>query len=146
MDSFIAELPIFEDYKPALIGLALLCMIPLIQSFLSAPFAFVKQQQVPGMPLNGDHSLLSFRVLRAYANSVESLPAFGIVLLLAVISGVSPSIVNWLVAIHLVARLAFWVVYYLGIGKIAGGPRTMCYVVGLLSNMVLVCVTVYQLM
>lgn len=146
METFFQTLPLLDAYKPSLIGMAVLCLIPLIQSFLSAPFAFVTQEQSPGMPLKGDHSLLSFRVLRTYANSVESLPAFGIALLIAIVACVNATLVNWLVAIHLIARLAFWFFYYSGIGRVAGGPRTMSYVVGLLTNIVLVAAAIYALM
>lgn len=146
MPALFDTLPYLTNFKPAFIGLTVLCLIPLIQSFLSAPFAFINQQQQPGMPLNGDHSLLSFRVLRAYANSVENLPAFGLLVLLAIMIGVDHSWVNWLVVIHVIARIAFWVIYYVGVGKVAGGPRTFSYVVGLLSNIVLAVLCLLKLM
>ena len=124
-----------SQYDPALLALAVLCSAVLIQSFLTAPLAFLKEEQSPGMPLRGDHGLLSFRVLRTYSNSVENLPCFGLSLLLAIFVGASASPVNWLAGIHVAFRLAFWAVYYGGIGKVAGGPRTLCYVGGLLSNL-----------
>ena len=145
MDTLFVAMPELDAYKLALIGLAILCLIPLIQSFLAAPLAFIKDEQQPGMPIKGDHSLFSFRVLRTYSNSVENLPAMGLAVVMAIMLSVSASLVNWLVIIHLLARLAFWFFYYSGIGKVAGGPRTMSYVVGLLSNIMLVGAIIYVL-
>ena len=138
-------IPEFQAYLPSLIALAVLCLIATIQSFLSAPFAFVREEQVPGMPLRHDHSKLSFRVLRTYSNSVENLPAFGFAVLLPLLAGVPPVLCNWLVGVHLVARLAFWGIYYAGVGKTAGGPRTMAYVLGLLTNIALVVAVIWAL-
>ncbi|MBL4758206.1 MAG: MAPEG family protein [Rhizobiales bacterium] len=138
-------IPQLGFYQPSLLALALLCMAVLVQSFLTAPLAFVSNEQVPGMPLKGDHTLRSFRVLRAYQNSVESLPTFGLAIILAIILGVNAELVNWLAAIHVVARLAFWIVYYSGVGSVAGGLRTLCYVGGMLSNLVLLGASVYVL-
>jgi len=137
MNSITEIMPYLLDYQPALFALVVLSLTLPIQSFLTAPLAFVKHEQAPGMPLNGDHSMLSFRVLRAYSNSAENLPAFGFALLVAIFIGVDSSLVNWTAAVHVAFRLAFWVVYYSGIGKVGGGPRTLCYVGGMLANMVL---------
>lgn len=130
-------------YSPALFALALLCAAVLIQNFLTGPLAFLKEEQAPGMPLRGDHGRLSFRVLRTYSNSVESLPAFGFVVLVAIAVGAAPTPINWLAGVHVAFRLAFWAVYYAGVGKVAGGPRTLCYVGGSLSNLALAGVTLW---
>ena len=144
MSSFDATLQL-TAYTPALAALATLCLAVLVQSFLTAPLAFIGEEQVPGMPLRGDHTLLSFRVLRTYANSVENLPVFATSLLLAALVGVSPWLVNGLAVVHVASRLAFWGVYYRGAGKIAGGPRSMIYVLGALSNIVLACAVIFAL-
>ncbi len=146
MNSLFETLPQLAAYKPALIVLACLCLIVLVQNFLTAPLAFIKEEQVPGVPLKGDHSWLSFRVLRTHANSTESLPPFGFALLVAILAGVSAATVNWIAAIFLAARLAFWAIYYSGKGKIAGGPRTMSFIVGLLANIALVILSLIALL
>ncbi len=133
------------SYQPALIALSLLCLSVLIQSFLTAPLAFLKQEQVPGMPLKGDHTLLSFRVLRTHMNSVESLSPFGFTLVVAILFEAHVSAVNWLAMIHLAFRLLYWGVYYSGIGKVAGGLRTLGFVGGMLSNMALLIVALFSL-
>jgi uncharacterized MAPEG superfamily protein len=55
----------------------------------------------------------------------------------AVAGGVSPDPVIWLALIYLGFRLIYWAVYYSGIGKVAGDPRTLAHVGGLLTNIVL---------
>ncbi|MEP3277093.1 MAG: MAPEG family protein [Stappiaceae bacterium] len=145
MTTLYETIPQLAAYHTSLLILAALCIIVLLQSFLTAPLAFVTEEQVPGMPLVHDHSRLSFRAMRTYANSTENLPAFGFSLVPAIIVGVAPLLVNWLAVLYLAFRVAFWVAYYSGFGKIAGGPRTICYVGGLLANLVLAGSVVYML-
>jgi uncharacterized MAPEG superfamily protein len=125
-------------YHPALIALAILFLVVLIQSFLAGVLGLGKSGEVPGRPLKGSHEDFSFRVLRTYGNSVENLSVFAGTVFLAVIVGVKPSLVNWLAAIHLVFRLAYWGIYYSGIGKIIGGPRSITYVLGWFTNLILI--------
>jgi len=146
MNSLFEVVPYLAAYKPSFLVLALLALMVLIQNFLTAPLAFVKNEQVPGMPLKHDHLKLSFRALRTYANSVESFPAFGWALLVAIVAAVMPAMVNWLAGIYLVFRIAFWIIYYSGIGKVAGGARTIAHVGELVSNMALVGLAIYALL
>jgi len=145
MSSIIDVAPQLLSYQTSFVVLTLLSLVTVVQNFLTAPFAFLKEEQVPGMPLRGDHTLFSFRVMRTHANSVESVPTFGLTLIIAILAGVNASFVNWLCIIYLLFRLAFWAVYYSGIGKVAGGPRTLCYVGGLLCNISLACACLYAL-
>lgn len=133
------------QYQPAILCLVLLCLITLVQSFLTAPLAFIKQEQVPGELLKHGHGTLSFRVLRTYANSVENLPAFGFALTVAVVVGVGPAAVNILAMAHVAFRLIFWALYYAGLGRPAGGPRTLAYVGGLVTNVVLAILAIIAL-
>lgn len=145
MNSLIEAMPYLDAYQCALLALAILCLAVLIQGVLTAPLAFAKEEETPGIPLQGSHDQLSFRVVRTYQNSVENLPAFVAVLFLAIIAGVDATWVNWLAGIHVAARLLFWTAYYSGTGKIAGGPRTMTYVLGWLTNTILAGMVLYAL-
>ncbi len=137
MTSIFETIPQLMAYQPALLALSVLCLVVLLQALLTAPLAFVSEEQLPGMPLKGDHTWRSFRVIRTHANSIESMPPFGFAVLLAIVIGVNSSLVNWLAGIHVVARLGFWAVYYTGTGKVAGGLRTLFFVAGMASNWVL---------
>ncbi len=74
--------------------------------------------------------------MRTYSESTGKLPTLGFALLAANAGRVSPALVNWLALIYLSFRLAYWAVYYSVIGRIAGGPRTLTYIGGLVSNIV----------
>lgn len=145
MSELAESWPALAAYHPALLMLAVLCLVVLIQSFLAGALGLAKSDEVPGRPLKGDHPDRSFRIIRTCANSTENLPAFAATLFLAVFGGVSAVLVNWLAAIHLAARLGYWVVYYSGIGKVAGGPRTILFVIGLVANIVLALAAVVAL-
>ena len=140
----IIEPQLIAAYLPALQALSVLCLAVLIQSLLTAPLAFLRGEQAPGMPLKGDHTQLSFRVLRTHLNSVESLAPFGFILLLAVLFQASNPWVNGLAIAHVLFRLLFWAVYYSGIGKVAGGLRTLCFVGGLTSNLILTLLVIHS--
>ncbi|GFE51641.1 hypothetical protein So717_33940 [Roseobacter cerasinus] len=146
MDTIFDAVPYFAAYRVSFLTLAGLALITLIQSFATAPLAFVNEEQVPGMPVRFDHGKLSFRALRTYSNSAETFPAFGWALLMAIMSGASPMLVNWLAGGYFASRIAFWVIYYAGIGKPAGGPRTMAFVAGLLCNIGLAATAIWSLL
>ncbi len=141
------DLPSYLDaYRVSLLVLATLSAMTLVQNFLTAPLAFIKEEQVPGMPLRFDHSKLSFRVLRTYQNSAESLPAFIAAVLVAVVVGSTPTVINIAASVYLVARVLFWITYYNGRGRIAGGPRTMAFVICLIANLVIAVMAIVALM
>lgn len=135
MNSLFEAVPYLDQYHLSFLVLAALSLVNLIQNILTAPLAFIKEEQVPGLPLRFDHSKLSFRALRTYQNSAESLPAFLAAILVAIVAGASPTIINAAAGVYLVARLAFWAIYYSGIGNVAGGPRTISFVICLAANM-----------
>ena len=145
MDTFIDAWPGLAAYRPALLALAVLCLTVLVQSFLAGILALAPGHEVPGKPLRGDHPDRSFRIMRTYANSAENLPAFAVALLLAIFAGAGAVLVNWLAALHLAARLAYWIIYYIGMGKPGGGPRTVVYVIGLLANGALAVIAIRSL-
>ena len=145
MESLFEAVPYLSAYRFSFLVLAGVSLITLIQNFATAPLAFANEEQVPGVPVRFDHSKLSFRALRTYSNSTESFPAFGWALLVAVIAGAPPMLVNWLAGGYFASRIVFWVLYYSGIGKPAGGPRAVAYVAGLLCNIALAAAAIWVL-
>lgn len=137
MQNLLETAPYLNAYQPAFLVVAVLAMVVLIQNFLTAPLAYAREEQVPGLPLRHDHSKLSFRAVRTYQNSAESFPAFIAATLVAVAGGAPPWVINGAAAIYLIARLAFWAIYYAGVGRVAGGPRTLAFVLCLLANIVI---------
>ncbi|MEJ8473192.1 MAPEG family protein [Roseibium algae] len=137
MTSLFEAVPYLAAYRPSFAILALLVIVTIVQAILCVPLAFLKKEQTPGLPLKLDHSSLSFRVMRTYSNTVETLPIFGFALLAASAAGTSPALVNWLAGIYLAFRLLYWAVYYSGIGRASGGPRSMCFIGAMTANAVL---------
>jgi len=137
---------LISHYHPALVALAILCLAVLLQAVLTAVFAFSKGEQAPGMPLKGGPDLHSFRVLRTYGNSTENLPAFIGALILAIMVGVKPSLVNWVAGIHVGFRLLYWMVYYSKAGAKTPGPRTALYLGGWLTSIILVVAALLRLL
>ena len=137
MDKLTELIPPLTEYHPALLALTILCLAVLVQALLAGVLGLGRSDEEPGKPLKGAHDDLSFRILRTYANSTENLSAFAIIVFLSIIVGVGPGLVNWLAGIHVALRLVYWVVYYSGVGKVAGGARTITYASGLFANLIL---------
>ena len=146
MDHLIQIWPALSPYTTAIGALMLLVLAVLIQALLAGVIGLNKSGgELPGVPLQGNHASLNFRVLRTYANSTENLPAFAVTLMLAILAGASPKWVNLLAALHVTFRFAFWGIYYSGVGKVAGGPRTISYVLAWFTNLALAVVAVSAL-
>lgn len=137
MNSLFDAIPYLDSYRLSFVVLACLSVAILLQNLLTAPLSFGKNEQIPGMPLQFDHSKLSFRAMRAFQNFAENLPAFTAALLAAIAIGAAPTLINTAAMIYLAARLIYWAIYYAGVGKVAGGPRTVVFVVGFLANIVI---------
>ncbi|EPX80334.1 MAPEG family protein [Litoreibacter arenae] len=134
--SLLDAVPYLAAYDTSFVVLAALSLVVLIRNFATAPLAYASEEQVPGMPLQHDHSKLSFRAIRTYANSAETFPAFGWALLVAIIAGASPLLVNWLAALYRAWRLAFWVVYYTAaLARLRAGPEPWCSWLGCCSTL-----------
>lgn len=128
MPDFIAP------YHAALLALVTLTLIVLFQSFVGAFLGFVKGDGTPGVHPQGGHDDPGFRALRCYANSVENLPAFAAALMVAIFAGAGAGLINLLAVAHVGMRIIFSAIYYSGLGKPAGGPRSLAYIAGWLVN------------
>lgn len=145
MTSLLETIAGLSSYQPTIACLLILCLMVVVQGFLAGALGLAQSEEVPGVPLKGNHDDRPFRIIRTYANSTENLPAFFAAAALAVVVGAPATVVNWIVALHLVSRLAYWPIYYAGIGKNGGGLRTIVYVGGLLANLGLVLIALFAL-
>lgn len=119
----------FSDYTHAIASLALLSLILLVMSPLSA----LKKQAAglaPGGTPTESYDDAAYRFNRAYLNGVETLPVFLTVTVLAMLTGVSPFWVNLLASLALVSRVVMLVVHIRGVGTPFTGARTFAYVGG----------------
>lgn len=136
----------FAGYQSAILALAVLTLIVLLQSFVGAYFGFVKGKGTPGVAPAGGHGDIGFRALRCYQNGVENLPAFAVAVFIAVVAGADASLVNNLAIAHVALRVVYAAIYYGGFGKPAAGPRSLVYVVAWGVNIALVIVAILALM
>ena len=137
---------ILLDYRIALFALVVLCCAVLVQSVMTGLFAFTKRGgQTPGKII-GDPQDFSYRVIRTHANSIENLPAFAVIVILAALVGVDTQWVNGLACAHVGLRLLFWPIYYSPIGAITPGLRSPIYALALIVNFILGILTLMALM
>ncbi len=117
----------FAEYAHALASLVIFTLVVL----LLAPFSAMAKQNkglAPGATPEQDYADRAYRLNRAYLNGTETLPAFVIVVVTAILLGVSPFWVNLLASIALVARLVMLGVHIRGVGKPHSGVRSVLYV------------------
>ena len=126
-----------EAYSAAIIGLLLICLLPLIHANIVGPLKG-KAKLVGGPVTDARDENLLFRVERAHSNTVESITPFVAPAILAIILGVSPGLLAWLVWAFLALRVAYSLVYVRGGGLAKGGSlRTILHVLGTLTTIAL---------
>lgn len=120
-----------------LLGLAALVVVQVVV----ATAATRKAAQVPGLPLTVGHESFAFRAFRAHQNTLENLPPFVLAVVVAVVAGVSPSLLDAASLGFLAARLAHAVAYYRGVAP----ARTAAFAIGLLAMVVIIVATALAL-
>ncbi len=133
-------------YATSLLALAVLTLAQVTQGFLAGLIKNGRDKQPPGMVLEGGYGDFGWRVARTYINGVENYAAIVGAAFLAMVAGASPTLVAWLVWIIVLLRLAYWPIYYAGIGAHGGGVRSIVYVASLVANVVLAVVAVIALL
>jgi uncharacterized MAPEG superfamily protein len=130
------------DYSPSIVGLALICLVPVILANIVGPVKG-KAQGVGGPVADARDDNPLFRLERTHGNSVEAVPVFVLSAILGMMAGIGVTLLGWLVWVFLAARLAYAVVYLRGgpLGR-GGSLRTIIYLVGSLANIVLIVATV----
>ena len=119
----------FAEYGRALASVALFALIALALN----PWVGVVRGNAglaPGEMPRADYSDRTYRIARAYQNTVEMVGVFGAVVAAAALAGAPPFWVNLFASIALLARIAMIYVHIQGIGMPERGPRTMLFVLG----------------
>ena len=129
-----------EAYSAAILGLLLICLLPLIHANIVGPLKG-KAGLIGGpVPDARDENFL-FRVERAHSNTVESIHPFVAPAILAIMLGVAPGLLAWLVWAFLAIRVAYSLVYARGGGLAKGGSlRTLLHVLGSVTTIALMIV------
>lgn len=126
----------FNQYHPALLGLAVTLITVAIQSLIAASVKARQPGAVPGMePKQMDHSNFVFRAQRTFMNSLENLPVMLGASLLCIIAGAAPKITALLIWIYAAARLMHMLLYYLIATDKNPSPRSYFFLIGFLATL-----------
>lgn len=130
----------FAEYGHALVAIALTA---LLWAILNPVSAIKKQDQVaPGGVPEQDYGSSAYRWYRAYMNLTESFGPFAGVTIVAILTGASPFWVNLFASLFFVGRILMLVVHIRGVGRPNAGLRTMMFVLGWGSTIVLALLTI----
>lgn len=134
---------ILQPYTSALVAVALLVILVVIQSFHSTYINAIKRESTTGMPVDGSYADQHWRIYRVHQNSVENFSIFTAAVFAAVLVGVSAGWLTTLAWIHLLSRVAHWLIYIMGIGPAGGGARTIAFIIGFFSTGLIALLTVF---
>lgn len=124
-------------YPTALLALAVLSFILILQGFIAGGYKNGVKAQSSGFPVEGTMDDLVFRIVRTHMNGVENFSAFFAASLLAMIAGAGATWLTWLIVATVVLRVIYWVLYYARIGGDNGGIRSITHVITLVLNLII---------
>ena len=129
----------YEEYLSSFWALWVIVFTVIAQSLIATGAHRKQAQYVPGVvDENLGHGSFVFRSHRTFQNSMENAPLMLFTAFLAVLVGLSPgslAATSWTFAI---ARLVHMLLYYKIATEKNPSPRSYFYVIGMLSNLVLV--------
>ena len=128
-------------YYPAIISLSALAVVALVSMLTANIFKFFIGKHVAGQAVDTGHDDLTYRMVRSSENLLENLGVITLTIVVAILSGASADWVNIMAIILLGARLAHWFFYAIGIAPL----RTLSFVTGVISMLVLAVATFIQL-
>ena len=132
-----------QPYASALVAVALLVLLVVVQSFHSTFVNAIKRESTTGMPVEGTYSDQHWRIYRVHQNSVENFSIFAAAVFAAVLVGVNAGWLATLAWVHFLARVAHWIIYLLGFGPAGAGPRTIAFVIGFFSTAIIALMVVF---
>ena len=131
---------LLAPHRPALVLIAYMVLIVLLQGFVSAFFRNAVEKFQPGETLPANHASATFRQVRAFENSLENAPLFILTAALAIAIGVSAGWVWWTASIVLVSRALHWLFYTIN----APTLRTAAFAAGSFATLALAVATVMR--
>ena len=135
-----------DQYIVGFWGLLFILFTLLLQTMV-ATIAHRKQTQyVPGIVNEGlGHDSFVFRSHRTFQNSIENVPLMFSMAVLAILVGLEPVWLAATVWTFAIARFIHMVLYYAIATERNPSPRSFFYAIALLSNLVLLGMTVVHL-
>lgn len=128
---------LLSTYAPTIAAMGSAGALLLVQ-LIVVDVAALRRKHPPGMPVAPDAESFLFRASRVHANTNESLAAFALLAVCALLSGASPAWTNGCAVTYLAARVAHMLFYYRG----AALQRSIAFAVGLIALVVLAVVAI----
>ena len=129
----------FEQYDASLWALLLMVFTVLLQSLIATGAHRKQSQYVPGVvDENLGHESFVFRSHRTFQNSLENAPLMVFTGVIGILAGLSPTSLAVALWVFAIARLIHMVLYYKIATEQNPSPRSYFYLIGMLSNLVLV--------
>jgi uncharacterized MAPEG superfamily protein len=104
-------MPALNDYRITIVVMALAGLLLVLQ-LIVADLTAIRHRHKAGYPIPADSGQFLFRSARAHANTNESIAAFALLALAAVLSAASPGWTNALSALWLGSRVLHMGFYY----------------------------------
>jgi len=128
-----------EQYEASLWALLIMVFTMLAQSLIATGAHRKQSQYVPGVvDENLGHDSFVFRSHRTFQNSLENTPLMLFTGIIGMLAGLSPGSLAATLWVFALARLIHMVLYYKIATEKNPSPRSYFYVIGMLSNLVLV--------
>ena len=129
----------FEQYDASLWALLVMVFTVLLQSLIATAAHRKQSRYVPGVvDENLGHESFVFRSHRTFQNSLENAPLMVFTGVIGMLAGLSPTSLAVALWVFAIARLIHMVLYYKIATEQNPSPRSYFYLVGMLSNLVLV--------
>ncbi|BDY04781.1 MAPEG family protein [Ferrimonas sp. YFM] len=136
-----------DHYSLSLAALLLMLATMMVQT-LVATLAHRKQSHyVPGIVDDAlSHDSFVFRSHRTYQNSLENVPLMALSLLAAMAVGLEPLTLGIIAWVFALARILHMALYYAIATESNPSPRSYFFLIGLVSNLVLLVLIALDLM
>jgi uncharacterized MAPEG superfamily protein len=115
----------YESTLFAMLAIATLFLVQL----LVLDLAGIKAKHVPGTPIQANHNSFLFRATRAHANTNESIAAFILLAVIAMLCSASPTWTNVSAWVYVAGRLAHMLCYYADLRA----ARTVAFALSLMA-------------
>lgn len=137
----------FAQYNLALSALFLMLATMMVQTLVAMVAHRRQSHYVPGIVDGGlSHDSFVFRSHRTYQNSLENVPLMALSLLGGMAAGVPPLTMGVIAWVFALARIIHMALYYAIATERNPSPRSYFFLIGLLSNLVLLTLMALELL
>jgi len=126
------------QYSDSVFILTLLITMMVLQAIIATGAHRKQKEYIPGIVDEKlDHFSFVFRSHRTFMNSLENVPVFVLTAFLGIFAGIEASTLYWSVLVFTVARFIHMVLFYKIATNANPSPRSYFYMVGLITQVVL---------